>query len=132
MLVNSGELSDSSPALRQGSPGVTRLRGPGLTLHGQGQDSHASTSIYGLRATPGDHDLPRAARFLAAFRSRSRTSPHSVQTYVRTDRSSLVFTPPHPEQVLLEQNHRSTTTVRPPFQAVLYSNRSEEHTSELQ
>src|SRR5664280_1012869 len=65
---------------------------------------------------------PRAARFRAAFKSRSRTSPHSVQMYVRTDRSSLAFTAPHPEQVLLEQNHRSTTTVRPPFQAVLYSN----------
>src|ERR1035437_7228700 len=65
---------------------------------------------------------PRAARFFAAFRSRSRTSPHSVQMYVRADRSSLVFTAPHPEQVLLEQNHRSTTTVRPPFQTVLYCN----------
>ncbi len=57
MLVNSGEFPDSSPALRQDSPGVTRLRGPGLTLHRQGQNSHASTSVYGLRATPGDHDL---------------------------------------------------------------------------
>ena len=30
------ELFDRSPALRQGSPGVTRLRGAGLTFHGQG------------------------------------------------------------------------------------------------
>src|SRR5664280_2106082 len=65
---------------------------------------------------------PRAARFFAAFRSRSRTIPHAMQTCERSERASLAFTAPHPEQVLLEQNHRSTTTVRPPFQAVLYSN----------
>src|SRR5664280_418353 len=65
---------------------------------------------------------PNTARFFAAFRSRSRTFPHAMQTYERSDRASLAFTPPHPEQVLLEQNHRSTTTTRPPFQAVLYSN----------
>jgi uncharacterized protein YciI len=33
--VSIGELSDRSPALRLDSPGVTRLRGPGLTLHRQ-------------------------------------------------------------------------------------------------
>src|ERR1035437_8676320 len=57
MLVNSDEFPDRSPASRQDSPGVTRLRSPGLTLHRQGQNSLASTSVYGLRATPGDHDL---------------------------------------------------------------------------
>src|SRR5664280_237558 len=57
MSVSIGELSDCSPALRLDSPGATRLRGPGLTLHGQGQNSLASTSVYGLRATPGDHRL---------------------------------------------------------------------------
>jgi hypothetical protein len=36
MSVSIGELFDRSPALRQGSPGVTRLRGAGLTLHRQG------------------------------------------------------------------------------------------------
>src|ERR1035437_795839 len=71
---------------------------------------------------PATMASPRAARFFAAFRSRSRTIPHAIQTYVRADRSSLAFTAPHPEQVLLEQNHRSTTTVRPPLQTVLYSN----------
>jgi hypothetical protein len=34
--VNSGEFPDSSPALRQDSPGVTCLRSPGLTFHWQG------------------------------------------------------------------------------------------------
>src|ERR1035441_6991685 len=57
MSVSISKLSGSSPALRQGSPGVTRLRSPGVTLHRQGQNSLASTSVYGLRATPGDHDL---------------------------------------------------------------------------
>src|ERR1035437_7030016 len=122
MSVNSGEFPDSSPASRQDSPGVTRLRSPGLTLHRQGQNSHASTSIYGSSGPlPATMTSPNTARFLAAFKSRSRTSPHSAQTYVRTDRSSLVFTAPHPEQVLLDGNHRSTTTVRPPLQTVLYS-----------
>src|ERR1035437_8019038 len=66
MSVSIGELSDRSPALRLDSPGVTRLRGPGLTLHGQGQDSLASTSVYGLRATPGDHDLTQHGKVLCS------------------------------------------------------------------
>src|ERR1035437_3662458 len=71
---------------------------------------------------PATMASPSAARFFAAFRSRSRTSPHAMQTYVRTDRASLAFTAPHPEQVLLDGNQRSTTTTRPPFHTVLYSN----------
>jgi hypothetical protein len=57
MSVSVGELSECSPALRLDGPGLTRLCGGGLTLHGQGQNSQASTSVYGLRATPGDHGL---------------------------------------------------------------------------
>src|SRR5665811_1763957 len=34
---------------------------------------------------------PNAARFRAAFTSRSEASPHCVQTYVRSDRASWVF-----------------------------------------
>jgi glutathione peroxidase-family protein len=45
MSVSIGELSDRSPALLLDSPGVTRLRGAGLTLHRQGQNSLASTSV---------------------------------------------------------------------------------------
>src|SRR5450631_4399464 len=59
---------------------------------------------------PATMASPSLARFLAAFTSRSRTRPHIAQTYLRSDRSSLAFTAPDPEQVLLEGNHRSTTT----------------------
>ena len=64
MSVSIGELSDRSPALRLDSPGATRLSGPGLTFHGQGQNSLASTSVYGLRATPGDHGLTHRGKVL--------------------------------------------------------------------
>ena len=52
---------------------------------------------------------PNAVRFRATFTSRSRTSPNRVETYVRSEGASLAFTAPHPEQVLLDGNHRSTT-----------------------
>jgi hypothetical protein len=64
MSVSISELSDRSPALRLDSPGVIRLRGPGLTLHRQGQISPSSTSVYGLRATPGDHRLTQRGEVL--------------------------------------------------------------------
>jgi hypothetical protein len=116
--------SEYSPALRQGSPGVTRLRGAGLTLHRQGK---SSPSLHVRLRSPGPLPAtiasPNWVRFLAAFTSRTRTRPHIVQTYVRSDRAaSLAFTAPHSEQVLLDGNHLSTTTVRPPLHVVLYSN----------
>src|SRR5664280_805286 len=87
-----------------------------------------------LRRTPGEKQRPRSykppgqtvktadsartmsgalnsARFLAAFTSRSSTRGHIMHTYVRSDRASLAFNAPHPEQVLLDGNHRSATTV---------------------
>ena len=115
-LVSVGELSECSPALRQDSPGVSRLRGAGLTLHRQG------AKLPGLHVRlppcpftvsgplPATIALPSLVRFLAAFTSRSRTRPHIAVTYVRSDRASLAFTAPHPEQVLLDGNRRSTTT----------------------
>ena len=116
--VNSGELSECGLALWQDSPGVTCLRGPGLTFHRPGRNSHASRSVYGLRATPGDHCLTRRGEVPCGVHVPA-TIPHSVQTYVRSDRASLAFTTPQPEQVLLDGNHRSTTIVRPPVHAVL-------------
>src|SRR4029077_8496343 len=41
----------------------------------------------------------RAARLLAAFRSRSRIRPHRSHRNIRSDRRSLAFTAPQPEQV---------------------------------
>ena len=72
--LNSGEFSDSSLALRLDSPGVTRLRGPGLTLHGQGQNRLASMSVYGLRATPGQYRLTQRGEVSL---QRSSPDPHN-------------------------------------------------------
>ena len=113
MSVSVGELAERGPALRLDGPGLTRLCGAGLTFHGQGQNSLASTSVCGSSGPlPATLASPNAARFRAALTSRSRTSAHCVQTYVPSARASLAFTAPHPEQVLLDENHWSTTIVR--------------------
>src|ERR1035437_2376766 len=70
---------------------------------------------------PATSPAAYAARFRAAFTSRSKTRPHFVQSYVRSDRASLAFTAPQPEHILLDGNHRLARTTRPPFHVVLYS-----------
>src|SRR5450631_1665794 len=63
---------------------------------------------------PATMASPSLARFLEAFTSRSRTSPHCVQTYVRSDRASLAFTAPHSEQVSVDQDQPTDTGRRGP------------------
>ena len=127
--VSIGELSDRSPALRLDSPGVTRLRGPGLTLHGQGQNCLASMSVYGLRATPGQYRLTQRGevslqrsspdphnrahsdvRISVTSRTRSSsTSPGSTTSNLRPDADSTASTYSTPN--LANQSLCSTTTV---------------------
>ena len=46
--------------------------------------------------------LASAARFRAAFTSRSTSRPQVLQVYSRSDRGSLAFTAPQSEHVLLD------------------------------
>ena len=65
--------------------------------------------------------LPATQMFITAFRSRSIVRPQLSQRYVRSDRGSLAFAPPHFEHVLLLRYQRSTTCSRAPVLAALYS-----------
>ena len=86
-----GELSECSPALRLDGPGITRLRGAGLTLHRQGQNSQASTSVHGLRATAGDHGLTQRCEVPCGVHVPVRGEP-ALRADVRTLRQgSVVF-----------------------------------------
>ena len=114
-----GELFDRSPALR-GSPGVTRLRGAGLMFAGRAMTPWPPRPFMVSGPLPATVASPNSARLSAAFTSRSSTTGHIMDAYVRSGRASLAFAAPHPERVLLDGNHRSTTTVRPPLHPVLY------------
>jgi hypothetical protein len=56
----------------------------------------------------------RAARFLAAFSSRSMTRGEESQSKTRTCSGSLAFTAPQSEHVFEEGYQRLATTVRQP------------------
>jgi len=67
-----GERSERSPALRQGSPGVTRWRGAGLSLQRQGQNNSLPPRPFTVCAS-----LPAtiASPSWASFLRRSRPGP---------------------------------------------------------
>src|SRR5262249_8961936 len=67
------------------------------------------------------------AKLIAAFRSRSMTSPQSGrnglrQRNTRSFSSKVSSTHPQQEHVLLEAIHRSARLMRHPYQAALYVN----------
>src|ERR1017187_9953034 len=114
-----GELLSRSQWLPAGGPGLARGRGAGFLFHrgvpGRGPGLTVPREALWLSA-------PLAAsvsRFAAALTSRSRVRPQLGQVYVRSDRGSLVFTVPQPEQVLELGNHRLAMISCPPCQLVL-------------
>jgi hypothetical protein len=62
------------------------------------------------------------AKLMAAFRSRSITSPHCWQWKVRSESIRFASYQPQPEHVREDGSHRSASTMRHPFQAALYVN----------
>ena len=74
--------------------------------------------VLSMVLTP-DFGTANFARFVAALRSLSTTTPQRWQMYSRSDRESLDFTSPHSEHVFDDGNHLSATTVVPPFHLVL-------------
>src|SRR5215831_11865305 len=107
-----------SPVLPWDGPGLVLVRVPGSCFTG------SCRAERGLTVPPQAFLLsaPLAASFSrlrAAFASRSMTVPQCQHLYVRSDRGSLAFTVPHPEQVLLDGYQRSATMSIPPFHPVL-------------
>jgi len=79
-----------------------------------------STGVFGLRGTPGDPSIrTNCAKFLAAFRSRSMTSPQAWQLYTRTPSGSTSLTAPQVEQRLEEGKNRGATTNLEPYHSHL-------------
>src|SRR2546421_631554 len=58
----------------------------------------------------------RAARFFAAFRSRSISVPQASQRKTRADRDSRSFLAQQHEQVLEDGNHLEASHRKPPYQ----------------
>src|ERR1700722_16118427 len=63
-----------------------------------------------------------AARFFAAFKSRSWNIPQILHSHCFVESGSSIKTYPQLEHVLLLGKKRSAITSRVPFLAVLYSN----------
>ena len=70
--------------------------------------------VLSMSLTP-DFGVANFARFVAALRSLSTTTPQRWQMYSRSDRESLDFTSPHSEHVFDDGNHLSATMTSPPF-----------------